>query len=152
MDKFDLKKYLAEGKLLNEFVGKELEDRNEKYFDLVPGQGKADTVEGEMLRAINKIVYRWGNDGDEYHRGYGTETAGPAHSFLINSDNPKRAALEVIFRRGTNYEQTIKDALDLILDYIESRNGEYTKNTLGDMLDWEAEFENEEYEDEEDDY
>ena len=149
MDKFDLKKYLAEGKLLNEFVGKELEDRNEKYFDLVPGQGKADTVEGEMLRAINKIVYRWGNDGDEYHRGYGTETAGPAHSFLINSDNPKRAALEVIFRRGTNYEQTIKDALDLILDYIESRNGEYTKNTLGDMLDWEAEFENEEYEDEE---
>ena len=149
MDNFNLKEYLSEGKLLNEFVGKELEDRNEKYFDLVPGQGKADTVEGEMLRAINKIVYRWGNDGDEYMRGYGTETAGPAHSFLINSDNPKRAALEVIFRRGTNYEQTIKDALDLILDYIESRNGEYTKNTLGDMLDWEAEFENEEYEDEE---
>ena len=58
-------------------------------------------------------------------------------------------ALKQIFSTGTNYEQTLKDALDLILDYIESRNGEYTKNTLGDMLDWEAEFENEEYEDEE---
>ena len=150
MDNFNLKEYLSEGKLLNEFVGKELEDRNEKYFDLVPGQGKADTVEGEMLRAINKIVYRWGNDGDEYMRGYGTETAGPAHSFLINSDNPKRAALEQIFRTGTNYEQTIKAAWDLNLDWIESRNGDYTKNNLGDMLDYEPEFENDE--DEYDEY
>ena len=151
MDNFDLRKYLAEGKLVKEFVGKELEDRNEKFFDLVPGMGAAETVEGEMLRAINKIVYRWGNDGDEYHTGYGTETAGPAHSFLVNSNNPKQSALKYIFNKGTDYEQTIKDALEIILDYIESRNGGYTKNTLGDMLDYEAEFEDE-TEDEYDEY
>ena len=29
MNNFDLRKYLAEGRLLKEFVGKELEDRNE---------------------------------------------------------------------------------------------------------------------------
>ena len=149
MDNFNYKKYLAEGKLVKEFVGKELEDRNEEFYHLVPGMGKADTVEGEMLRAINKIVYRWYNDGDEYHTGYGTETAGPAHSFLINSKNPKQSALKQIFSTGTNYEQTIKDALDLILDYIEGMAGNYTKNTLGDMLDYEAEFEDEEYDDEE---
>mgnify|MGYP003647560216 CR=1 FL=1 len=134
---------------LKEFVGKELEDRNEEFYHLVPGMGKADTVEGEMLRAINKIVYRWYNDGDEYHIGYGTETAGPAHSFLVNSKNPKQSALKQIFSTGTDYEQTIKDALDLILDYIEGMAGNYTKNTLGDMLDYEAEFEDEEYDDEE---
>ena len=151
MDNFNYKKYLAEGKLVKEFVGKELEDRNEKFFDLVPGMGAAETVEGEMLRAINKIVYRWYNDGDEYHTGYGTETAGPAHAFLVDSNNPKQSALKQIFSTGTNYEQTIKDALELILDYIESRNGGYTKNALGDMLDYEAEFEDE-TEDEYDEY
>jgi hypothetical protein len=141
-----------EDKSLHEWVGKELEDRNEKFFDLVPGAGSADTIEGEMLRAINRIVYRYYNDGDEYMRGYGTETAGPAHSFLINSNNPLQQELTIIFRRGTDYEETIKLALTTILDYIESRNNDYTKNTLGDMLDYEPEFEDEEsYEDDWDD-
>ena len=141
---------------LKEFVGKELEDRNEELYHLVPGAGKADTMEGEMLRAINRIVYRWYNDGDEYHTGYGTETAGPAHAFLVDANHPKKAALKQIFSTGTNYEQTIKDALDLILDYIESRNGEYTPNSLGDMFDYDAHFEDDydhdDYDDEDDDW
>ena len=136
----------AVGKI-NEFVGKELEDRNEPLYDkLVPGQGDAETVEGEMLRAINRIIYRYYNDGDEYFTGYGIETAGPAHSFLVNANHPLRSTMKKIFGDGTNYDQTIKDALVAILDYIESKEGKYTKNTFGDMLDYEPEFE------EEDDY
>ena len=140
----------AVGKI-NEFVGKELEDRNELLYDkLVPGNGDAETVEGEMLRAINRIIYRYYNDGDEYFTGYGIETAGPAHSFLVNANHPQRAAMKKIFGDGTDYEQTIKDALDTILDYIESRQGKYTKNTLGGIFDYEPEFEEEE--DDYDDY
>jgi|13_taG_2_1085334.scaffolds.fasta_scaffold08455_5 hypothetical protein len=140
----------AVGKI-NEFVGKELEDRNEPLYDeLVPGSGKADTIQGEMLRAINRIVYRYYNDGDEYHTGYGTETAGPAHSFLVNANHPLRSLVSKLFKDGTNYEQTIKDVLDAILDHIESRQGKYTPNTEGDMFDFEPEFEDNEYE--EDDY
>ena len=143
----------AVGKI-NEFVGKELEDRNEPLYDkLVPGQGDAETVEGEMLRAINRIIYRYYNDGDEYFTGYGIETAGPAHSFLVNANHPQRAAMKKIFGDGTDYEQTIKDALDTILDYIESRQGEYTKNTLGGIFDYEPEFEEDEEDyDDYDDY
>ena len=141
-------KDLAEGKQLNEFVGKELEDRNEPLYDeLVPGSGKADTVEGEMLRAINRIVYRYYNDGDEYHTGYGTETAGPAHSFLVNANHPLRSLVSTLFKNGTNYEQTIKDVLDAILDHIESRRGKYTPNSE-DMYDYEPEFEDDEFEEE----
>jgi hypothetical protein len=148
------KESVAEGKLLNEFVGKELEDRNEPlYNELVPGQGDAETVEGEMLRAINRIVYRYYNDGDEYHTGYGTETAGPAHSFLVNANHPLRSLVSALFKKGTNYEQTIKDVLDAILDHIESRQGKYTKNTVGGMFDYEPEFEDDTYdEDDYDDY
>ena len=139
---------------LNEFVGKELEDRNEPLYNkLVSGMGKSETVEGEMLRAINRIAYRYYNDGDEYMTGYGTETAGPAHSFLVNANHPLKSAMIKIFGDGTNYEQTIKDALDTILDYIESRQGKYTPNNVGDMFDYEPEFEDDEFEEEDyDDY
>ena len=136
--------------VLKEFVGKELEDRNEAlYDDLVPGDGKADTVQGEMLRAINRIIYRYYNDGDEYHTGYGTETAGPAHSYLINANHPLRSLVSTLFKNGTNYEQTIKDVLDAILDHIESRRGKYAPNSE-DMFDYESEFQDDEFE--EDDY
>tara|TARA_Y100000389_G_C17274804_1_gene419868 strand:- start:197 stop:712 length:516 start_codon:yes stop_codon:yes gene_type:complete len=151
MDKFDLKKYLSEGKLhkptLNEFIGGELEKRNEVLYDkLVPGSGAADTVEGEMLRAINRIIYRYYNDGDKYFEGYGTETAGPSHSFLVNADHPQKSAMIKLFTEpigDSEYEQMLKDALDVILDHIESRQGNYTESNE-DMFDYESEFEDEE--------
>jgi hypothetical protein len=137
-------------KNLNEFIGGELEKRNDAlYGKLVPGMGKADTQEGEMLRAINRIIYRYYNDGDEYFRGYGTETAGPAHSFLVNANTGVRSAMEKIFGDGTNYEETIQDALEHILSHIEAKQGKYTPNAE-DMFSYEAEFEDEE--DYEDDY
>ena len=148
-------KPVKEQKTITEFVGKELEDRNEPLYDkLVPGQGDAETVEGEMLRAINRIVYRFYNDGDKYFEGYGTETAGPAHSFLVNANHPLKSAMIKLFDEpsGDNsYERMLKDVLDMILDHIESRQGKYTKNTLGDMFDYEPEFEFED-EEEDDDY
>jgi hypothetical protein len=38
------------------------------YFfkKLVPLEGKADTPEGELLRMISRIYYRYNNDGDRY--------------------------------------------------------------------------------------
>jgi len=57
------------------------------YFDeLVPAQGNAGTVNGEIVRAANRIAYRWYNDGDVFFNGYGTETAGPAMAFLMQHD------------------------------------------------------------------
>ena len=161
MKDFDLRKYLAEGKLLKEFIGGELEDRNEPLFDkLVPGQGTAETLEGEMLRAVNRLVYRYYNDGDKYNEGYGTETAGPAHSFLVNAVHPLRAKMDSIMGEeklsDNEYESMLKMVLGLILDYIESKEGEYTKNTQGDIFDYESEYEDEDdysdYDDDEYDY
>lgn len=54
------------------------------FKKLVPYQGPAETVEGECLRAANRIAYRWFNDGDLFYEGYGQETAGPAYSYLQN--------------------------------------------------------------------
>jgi hypothetical protein len=157
MKDFDLRKYLAEGKLLKEFVGGELEARNKPLFDkLVPGQGTAETLEGEMLRAVNRLVYRYYNDGDKYNEGYGTETAGPAHSFLVNAVHPLRAKMDSImdeeFKSDGEYERMLKVVLGLVLDHIESKEGEYTKNTQGDIFDYPSEFEDMEEEEDYDDY
>tara|TARA_R110000772_G_scaffold109068_1_gene212272 strand:- start:383 stop:910 length:528 start_codon:yes stop_codon:yes gene_type:complete len=161
MSNFNLKKYLAEGKLhkptLNEFIGGELEKRNEPLYDkLVPGSGAAGTIEGEMLRAINKIIYRYYNDGDKYFLGYGIETAGPAHSYLVNSNSPIKSQLNKIFSgidlrfEDEVYEGGIERALELIVGYVEEKvkDNSLSPNTE-DMYDYESEFEDEE---EDDDY
>ncbi len=49
-------------------TGQLQKEYEELYDKLVPSQGKADTVEGEVLRAASKIVYRHYNDGDEFNQ------------------------------------------------------------------------------------
>lgn len=54
-------------------------------FDLlVPQSGKCETLAGEIIRAANKIDYRWFNDGDRFFEGYGIETCGQPAYFLMN--------------------------------------------------------------------
>ena len=152
---------------IKEFVGGKLEKRNEVLYDkLVPGSGNSDFIEGEMLRAINRIIYRYYNDGDFFYKGYGAETAGPAHSFLTNSREIPleiQSTLTSTFNKAIDapedgYERLLNFALEKVLDYIEDKDGNYTKSNE-DMFNYESEFEDEEeddytydYDDEEDDY
>ena len=147
----------AVGKI-NEFVGDAWEKRNGILYDkLVKGSGKSDTVEGEILRAVNRIIYRWGNDGDYFWKGYGTETVGPAISYLVNSSmipqiiQSKFNAWESN-NEGKNYGiKELEDLLAIALEYIERKDeSEYSKNTE-DMFDYESEYQDEE-EDDYDDY
>lgn len=139
---------LKENTKLNEFLGDELEQRNDVLFKkLVPTSGPADTLEGEMLRAMNRLVYRYYNDGDYFYEGYGTNTAGPAHAFLSSMSGAvpglQKALAELYDARDEAYEEGLTGVANSVLNYIESRDGKYTKNTE-DMLDYESEFEDEE--------
>ena len=49
---------------------------------LMPGMGKADTVAGEIIRAVDRIHYRWWNDGDRINVGYGKETCNGTARYL----------------------------------------------------------------------
>lgn len=69
----------------------ETEDSNvdvlEALFDeFVPASGAADTVGGEIVRSINRIVYRWNNDGDQIGFDYGIETVNSSYEYLIEND------------------------------------------------------------------
>jgi len=49
---------------------------------LMPPSGKAETVAGEIIRAVDRIWYRWFNDGDKINVGYGRETCNGTARFL----------------------------------------------------------------------
>lgn len=130
----------------------ETEKELEKLFKkLVPGNGAAETLEGEMVRAIMRILYRYFNDGDYFFRGYGKETVLPSVTYL-KTKSPLAKELKSIFidaqknalpntRPGKYFfnadEYTIKDgylnklkeATKLIVDYVVAKKGKYTPNT-----------------------
>jgi hypothetical protein len=112
--------------------------RSDALFEkLVPDEGPSDTVEGEMIRAISRIGYRYFNDGDYFYRGYGCETAGPSHAYLVKY-SPIGSELRKIFKGALGkideeYEAILDNAVGLIVDYVEGRNGNYKPNTR-DML------------------
>jgi hypothetical protein len=113
-----------------------LEMRNTYHFSrLVPNSGPSGTIEGELLRAVNRMIYRYYNDGD----GIGSDS-GPssAHAFLVGGDHPLAQQMKKIFgdqisgpddntplstTRALHSEKTyvrqFVTALELILDYIE---------------------------------
>jgi len=141
-----------------------IEDRLTALWDkLGTFMGQCETVEGEMLRAVNKIVYRYFNDGDLYHRGYGIETAGGAHAYLVDV-SPVRTELAPVFEGmeraldfgDERYEEGLNEMTRIVVEYVEGKNGDYQPNAV-DMLNCEAKFEddddpyeNDEYDDEED--
>ena len=43
---------------------------NELLEELVPASGKAERLEGELLRSVARIEYRGANDGNQVGTGY----------------------------------------------------------------------------------
>lgn len=101
---------------------------------LVPEEGPADTLEGELIRAINKIGYRYYNDGDYWYREYGCETAGPAAAFLSqHGPDLKSDIRQSQGKTQHSYERALFAIMEKIVDHVESQNGKYTENKY-DML------------------
>ncbi|WP_304964964.1 hypothetical protein [uncultured Oscillibacter sp.] len=65
----------------------------ELFEELVPASGKAPTVAGEIVRAMNRISYRNWNDGDHIGVGYGRETCNPAARYLAAKCGEEVASL-----------------------------------------------------------
>ena len=50
----------------------------------VPVSGTANTIGGEILRAMSRIIYRFYNDGDMVGVGYGNETCNSSDRYLTS--------------------------------------------------------------------
>lgn len=76
-------------KIMSKFqdLTKEQMEAIENFLDTmfdqyVPSSGAAETVGGEIVRACNRILYRWYNDGDIVGSGYGKVTVNPPARYL----------------------------------------------------------------------
>jgi len=155
--KEEVKKVITENNTVDntsESFRKSIEDKISKLFDkLVPGSGPAETVEGEMVRAINRILFRYYNDGDFYFRGYGKETVSPSVKYLLvvppsdvirelktlfakaklnapEKHPTKKYQYVGMYEDTDGYQNAIYLAADVIYKYVKSKNGKYTPNTM----------------------
>lgn len=98
----------------------------EALFELaVPPHGQCDSVAGEIIRAMMKILYRDYNDGDVFYEGYGRETCLPAVAYLIDVE-----PYEGIFEdfdyiaedqlKDEDYTRSINHIAEVICEYLTS--------------------------------
>ena len=134
------------------------EERINKLFEeLVPSNGKADTVAGEIIRATCRIGYRYMNDGDQIGIDYGRETVNPAARYLMKkcADTTVETTLIKMWELydETLYEERLEDLEEAVLLYIEQHPNLKTKENPEDMWDYRDEYEDvDEYDaDDEDD-
>ena len=111
-------------------------------FDvLVPDSGKCDTLAGELIRAVNKIDYRWYNDGDRFFEDYGIETCGQPAYFLMNFEIDDESPLwDFIMgcaedsKDDNDYSAFIDELKDKVCDIINTHQ-ELLATETNDMYD-----------------
>lgn len=142
------------------------------HDEFVPDSGTADTVGGEIVRAINRIVYRWNNDGDEIGWDYGIETVNSSYQYLIENniivDNYKESDFDGFYMNDRDkYDAFLDKLMKQIIDTLynrpelfdeknedDSRDGYkyYVENESYDEEDYEDDYYDDEEEEEDEDY
>lgn len=121
-------------------------DNIESWFDaLVPQSGKADSVAGELVRAMMRILYRDSNDGDRFFSGYGVETCGGSAQFIMDKTNDWIASkLQEIAEKDLK-DDDYTDALNEVglglIQFLKNNKSLIGKLNEDDSRDWELDEE-----------
>jgi len=99
-----------------EVIDSYFESKFEKY---VPEMGAANTVGGEIVRAVNRIIYRWWNDGDIPGRGYGNETCNSSDRYLERVV-PMYVNLRDEYVSEDKYESLMYERMESVMTYLEA--------------------------------
>lgn len=112
---------------------------NQMFEELVPASGKADTVAGEIVRAVSRIGYRNYNDGDHIGVGYGKETCNPAARYLAQraGSRVERAISDMWGVENDNqYDELEKTLYKEVLAYLEFHPELKAEKNTEDMWDF----------------
>jgi hypothetical protein len=95
---------------------------DEKFGQYIPSQGPAESLFGEIIRAISRIGYRYYNDGDKFNDGgYGTETAAPSVVYLCDEEqipHDLRMFFNNTFHDKTSLNEEYEEMLFTLADFI----------------------------------
>ena len=89
------------------------------YDEYVPSMGTAQTVGGEILRAMARIIYRFYNDGDMVGVGYGNETCNSSDRYLCDAV-PGYLSLDG-FSDEHRYEEAMKRNHRICFEFLQDK-------------------------------
>lgn len=124
LDRQEQEKKKEQARKEAEAKGKELYEQVknlpfEDWFDiLVPRSGKAPTVAGEIVRAVNRLAYRYWNDGDLFYEDYGRETCGSSAAYLYEIEPFYELLTDMVDMNGDAYERATNQLCDIAQDYL----------------------------------
>jgi len=123
--------------MLDSKLESKINDLTEQY---VCSEGKCKTSAGEILRAYNRIIYRYFNDGDVAGEGYGRETVNPALRFLFSQLPSIKQFFEINYydksleyTEDYDYETILNKIGFIILDNFEKQPELFTQINNYDM-------------------
>ena len=124
----------------------------------VPSYGKAKSLGGEILRAINRIIYKFYNDGDtvaryyssSYNHSYGAEL------FLKKKVPGYIPMRDIDYDYFSEFEEAACKNLKIVVDYLRNNPALFEVENNEDFLDlspeeeWDDEYDWDDEEDDED--
>lgn len=126
---------------------------NDRYL---PNTGEGDTMATQLITAVNKLVFKWYNDGDVYDNtcymeGWCNDLSSYANWILANVDGG-----EVLYGIGdvlddSGYEDLLQEIADRFFDE-EFLEGLDKREKVGSIYKCEGPFRFEEPEDDEDEW
>ena len=126
------------------------------YQQYVPACGKANTVGGEIVRAINRVVYKYYNDGDTVYRYY---SCSYNHSWACDTFLDKYVPTYISMKDITDdfrFENALCKNLKNVVDWLRANPAIFEVSNSEDCLDGapyqEWQDEDDEYDEEDDDY
>jgi hypothetical protein len=122
-------------KLDNEYFN----DLRDKY---VPGMGAAETRAGEIIRAMDRLIYRFFNDGDMVGKGYGNETCNSSYRYLRRRLGPGCPELQAAWSED-EYVDMLASLCDQVKELFETspelftwENNEDSRTPSDEDRDW----------------
>ena len=141
--------------IMNQKAFDRIDELDNVYFNnlrdqLVPACGKAATVAGEIIRAMDRLIYRYWNDGDMVGDGYGNETCNGSYRYLYHK-LPDCPDLYEANRDEDVYTEELAKLADCVKAHLESRPDLFTAvNDDDSRSDYDEPEDRNWYEDEED--
>ena len=112
------------------------------FHELVPDVGKADTVAGEVVRAMNHILYRFDNDGDLFYTQGGFDSNVAEAAAYVGEKTDTLDMFTRIAEEGLEDEDYIHNINDDILpeveDYLEKHPEMFAEPNEESYIDYDA--------------
>lgn len=131
----------------------EFKEINKKYL---PPIGEGETMATQIVTAVNKLIYKWYNDGDVYDNthflnGWANDLSSYANWLAQNVEGADEilSRVEVAYI-DTDYEYILKDLADGCLN--EEMLSQYNKPAQGTIYRCEGEYRFEEYWDDDEEF